>query len=52
MTIKITWRCDQEEYFCTDDVTLFVNTWEEVLKEIKSIEARSTVISVERVDIP
>ncbi len=51
MSIKITWRCDQEEYFCTDDVTLFLYTWEEVLQEVKKIEARNTVLSIERVDL-
>lgn len=49
MSVKIIWRCDQEEYHCTDDVTLFVNSWDEVLQEVKKIEAHCTVLSIERI---
>lgn len=49
MKIKIRWRCDCEEAYVTDNVTIEVDTWDEVLREIESIEGSSnTVLTLER----
>jgi hypothetical protein len=51
MKFEITCRCDQEEYFCTDTWEEDVETWENLLKIIKEVENRNTVLEIKRIDI-
>lgn len=39
MNILIHYRCDREEYICTDSNTINVDSWEEVLNEVTQIES-------------
>lgn len=48
--LHIRWRCDQEEVYCTDDTTVKVKDWAEVIHHIRQIEDKNTVLSVERLN--
>ena len=50
MNIKIRYRCDEEEVFCTDDTVLRDTTWAKVMAEVDSIEAHATVLEITRID--
>jgi hypothetical protein len=49
--IYISWRCDQEEYYCTDSQSYEVDDLGEFLlelpKKIEYIERRGTIISIQ-----
>lgn len=52
MKIKIVYRIDTSEYFETDTNIINVESWDEVLSEIKSIEgAMCTVIEITNLDL-
>ena len=51
MDVKIHFRCDQYEYYTTDDTTMRNTTWEQVFREVNLIESRNTVLEITRVDI-
>lgn len=49
--VYISWRCDQEEYYCTDSEEYEIYDLEEFLfklpKKIEYIERRGTIISIQ-----
>ena len=53
----VRWRCDQEEYFCTESVEInssassVLNFIEEQKNELAVISSRNTIIEIKRIDI-
>jgi L-asparaginase/Glu-tRNA(Gln) amidotransferase subunit D len=51
MKVLITWRIDTEEIFTLDSSHLEYKNWEDVFADIRQIETRNTVLSVQRTDV-
>lgn len=50
-SIYLSWRCDQEDYYCTNDdrysVEDLVESLPELLEKIEKIESRNTVLNIQ-----
>ncbi len=51
----VTYRCDQEDYFCTESTTFVANAYsvvefvQEKSYELSLIESKNTIIRIERI---
>lgn len=51
----VTYRCDQEDYFCTESITLRAKAFsvvefvQEKINELSLIESKNTIIMIERI---